>query len=126
MVPTMNKKFVEEYWEAISGNIKTPPLYKKYVSDPEHLGYIAFFEAAFPKYKLKADDLISEDDKIVVRGRFKGTHKGEFMGIPPTGKTIKFPFSVIYKITDDKISKSWMFIDRVLIMDQLNYNASHN
>lgn len=126
MVSTINKKLVQEYWEAISGKEKTPTLSKMYVSDPELLGHIAFFEAAFPEYELFADDFICEDDKVVVRARFKGTHKGDLMGIPPTGKTVEVPFSIIYQIMNEKIGKSWLFIDQMELMTQLEVKPSHN
>ena len=119
MVTIINKKFVEDYREAISGKVKTPELIKMYVSDPELLEHIAFFEAAFPKYELFADDYVCEDEKVAVRGRFRGVHKGELMGIPPTNKTIEFPFAIIYKVTDEKISKSWLFADMWAIRKQL-------
>ena len=126
MVSTINKKLVQEYWEAISGKEKAPTLSKMYVSDPELLGHIAFFEAAFPKYELMADDFICEDDKVVVRARFKGTHQGDLMGIPPTGKTVDVPFSIIYQIINEKIGKSWLFIDQMELMKQLEIKPSHN
>ena len=126
MVSTINRKLVKDYWEAISGKEKTPTLSEVYVSDPELLGHIAFFEAAFPKYELFADDFICEDDKVVVRARFKGEHKGDLMGIPPTSKTVEVPFTIIYQIADEKISKSWLFIDRMELMSQLEVNPSHN
>ena len=126
MVSTINKKLVKKYWEAMSGKAKTPALSKVYVSDPELLGHIAFFEAAFPKYELSADDFISEDDKVVVRARFKGVHKGDLMGIPPTGKSVDVPFTIIYQIADEKISKSWLFLDRMELVDQLVVKPSQN
>ena len=126
MVSTINKRLVQEYWEAISGKAKTPELSKTYVSCPELLGHIDFFEAAFPKYELFADDFICEEDKVVVRARFKGTHKGDLMGIPPTGKTVEIPFSIIYQIINEKIGKSWLFIDQMELMKQLEVKPSHN
>lgn len=126
MVSTINKKLVQEYWEAISGKEKTPELSEMYVSDPELLGHIAFFEAAFPKYELYSDDFICEEDKVVVRARFKGTHRGDLMGIPPTGKTVEVPFSIIYQIINEKIGKSWLFIDQMELMKQLEVKPSHN
>ena len=126
MVTTDNKKLVQAYWEALSGKEKTPELSKVYVSDPELLGHIAFFEAAFPKYEILADDFICENDKVVVRARFKGVNKGDLMGMPPTGKAVEVPFSIIYQITDDKISKSWLFIDQMELMKQLEVKPSQN
>lgn len=126
MVTLSNKTLVQEYWKAISGKEKTPAISKIYVSDPELLGHIAFFEAAFPKYELLANDTICEDNKVVIRGRFKGVHKGTLMGIPPTQKSIEVPFSIIYQIADGKINKSWTFLDRMELMDQLGVNPANN
>jgi predicted ester cyclase len=126
MITIDNKKFVQEYWEALSGKVKTPAITDKYVSDPELKGHIAFFEAAFPKYEMIADDYICEDDKVVVRARFRGVHKGDLMGLAPTGKAVEMPFTIIYKIANDKISKSWLFVDRMELMSQLGVNPLDN
>ena len=106
MVTIVNKKFVEDYWEAISGKAKTPELSNMYVSDPELLGHIAFFEAAFPKYELFADDYVCEDEKIAVRGRFRGVHKGELMGIAPTNKTVEFHLLLSIRLRMRKLAKA--------------------
>jgi len=45
--------------------------------------------AAFPDGKTTTDDLIAEGDKVVERFTFVGTHKGEFMGMPPSGKQLR-------------------------------------
>ena len=126
MITVSNKNLILDYWEAISGKEKTPELTDRFVTDPELKGHIAFFESAFPKYELFADDFICEDEKVVVRARFKGVHKGKGLGIPPTGKTVELPFSIIYAITDGKISKSWLFVDRMELMNQLGVNAEEN
>ena len=126
MVALHNKKFIQEYWEAISGNVKTPELNAQFVSDPELMEHIGFFEAVFPKYELLADDFVCEGDKVAVRGRFKGVHKGGGMGIPPTGKTVEVPFAIIYEVTDGKISKNWMYLDQMDLMGQLGVNPGAN
>src|SRR3972149_574102 len=46
------------------------------------------FRSAFPDFKATIDDMIAEGDKVVVRISWRGSHKGEFMGIPPTGKSV--------------------------------------
>ncbi len=45
--------------------------------------------AAFPDWKVTVDDIIAEGDKVVARATGEGTHLGEYMGIPPTGRRIK-------------------------------------
>ena len=44
--------------------------------------------SAFPDLKATIDDILAEGDKVAARMTWRGTHKGEFMGIPPTGKSV--------------------------------------
>src|SRR5512143_526360 len=46
--------------------------------------------SAFPDFRATIDDIVAEGDKVVIRQTWSGTHKGEFMGIPPTGKSVSF------------------------------------
>ena len=123
MVTVEVKKFIQEYWDAISGNPKPISLLEKYISDTEFIGHILAYEESFPLYELIAEDYICEDNKVVVRARVVGTHKGNLMGIPPTGKTIDLPFTVIYEVKDEKIVKGWLYVDRMLLMEQLGISS---
>src|SRR6516165_305556 len=51
--------------------------------------------AAFPDWKVTVDDIIAEGDKVVARATGQGTHLGEYMGIPPTGRRIKVSWIAI-------------------------------
>jgi predicted ester cyclase len=114
-----NFELIQDFWIALSGKEKTPVLLDKYITDPELKGHITFFEAVFPKYEMLADDFINENDKVVVRGRIKGTHRGNVLGMKPTGKKIEVSFITIYQIEDLKIAKSWVAIDNMELMNQL-------
>ena len=122
MITDDSKKFIQDYLEALSGKPKPLSLLQEYISDAEFMEHILVYEKTFPNYEVLADDFICEDDKVVVRARVKGTHKGDLMGIAPTGKTIDLPFSVIYQIKDEKIAKGWLFVDRMELMEQLGLN----
>lgn len=89
------------------------------MTDPDLKYHIQFFEAAFPRYELIADDMIAEGDKVAVRATFRGTHRGEFFGIDPTGKTVSIPVMLIYRIADGKIVEHWMNADQLSLMQQL-------
>ena len=67
----------------------------------------AYLLSVFPDMKMTIDDLIAEGDKVVVRSTFSGTHKGEFMGITPTGKKITTTAINIYRIADGKLIEEW-------------------
>lgn len=116
-----NKALVRRYLGAISGKDKPATVVNQFVADADEAlkQHIAFFEAAFPRYELIEDDMIAEKDQVVVRLTGHATHKGEFMGIPPTGKQVSFPGILIYRIADGKIVEHWMQVDAVSLMQQL-------
>lgn len=123
MIAIDSKKFVQEYFVAISGKKKTQALLEEYISDAELIGHIMAYEASFPEYELLADDFICEENKVVVRARVKGAHRGDLMGIAPTGKHIDLPFVIIYQIDNNKISKGWLFVNQMELMNQLGLNS---
>src|SRR6476619_4646877 len=94
-----NKAIVERYFAALSGTAKPASIVEQYVDDAVLAHHIQIFEAAFPAYDLIADDMISEGDKVVVRATMRGTHRGEFNGIPATGKTVTVSLMLIYRLS---------------------------
>ena len=75
--------------------------------------------AAFPDGKTTTNDLIAEGDKVVERFTLVGTHKGEFMGIPATGKQITVTGMSIFRIADGKIVEHWGENDAMGLLMQM-------
>jgi len=61
------------------------------------------FRSAFPDSDLQIEEEIAEDDKVVIRWSFSGTHQGSLLGIPATGKKVKWTGITIYQIVDGKV-----------------------
>jgi steroid delta-isomerase-like uncharacterized protein len=78
----------------------------------------AFF-TAFPDQHYTLEDLIAEGDKVVQRWTMRGTHQGDFMGIPPTGKQVSFTGIEIDRIKDGQFVESWVNEDHLGLMQQL-------
>lgn len=114
-----NKEFIIRYFNALSGVTKTKELVEQYTTDEELIGHIAFFDSAFPQYELFADEMTAEGNKVVVRARFKGCHKGEFNGIQPTYRNAELPFVISYEIDNNKIVHHWLIADSMALMEQL-------
>lgn len=74
---------------------------------------------AFPDIRYEVEDMIEDGDKLVARWSAKGTHKGEFMGIPPTGKLVAFSGIEIIRIENGKAVEEWEELDRAGLMAQL-------
>ena len=113
------KTFIRTYLEALSGKDKPAAVIDEYVSDEALKAHIETAEAGFPRYEMPIEDMIAEDDKVMIRTRLIGTHAGEFMGIPATGKQVDVPGVVIYRIEDGKIAQHWIFLDNMTLMQQL-------
>jgi len=75
--------------------------------------------AAFPDGKYSLDDMIAEGDKVVLRWTFRGTHQGELMGIPPTGKAVTMAGISIYHLADGMIAGFWESYDKLGLLQQL-------
>ncbi len=75
--------------------------------------------AAFPDLKSDEEDLISDGDKIVVRSTFRGTHKGEFMGVAASGREVTFTGTFIDRLTGGKIDEQWVVFDALGLMQQI-------
>ncbi len=114
-----NKEFVIRYFNAISGEIKSRELCEKYINDNSLTEHILFFDSVFPRYEIFIDELTGEGNRIIVRSRMKGKHKGELNGIPPTNKEVFFPFVIGYEIENEKIQSHWLLADQMMLMEQL-------
>ena len=74
---------------------------------------------AFPDLHASIQDIIAEGDKVVDRMTCEGTHRGMFMGVPATGKHVKWSFIDINRIVDGKVVEHWAEVDTIGMMQQL-------
>jgi predicted ester cyclase len=74
---------------------------------------------AFPDFTHNIDDLLAVGDKVVLRATDVGTHRGEYEGIPPTGKQVTVTVIAILKIVGDQIVEVWEEVDMLGFMKQL-------
>jgi len=75
--------------------------------------------AGLPDVHATIEDLIAEGDKVVERTRAGGTHKGEFFGVPATGRKITWTETHVYRLRGGRIAEHWPEIDMLGIMTQL-------
>ncbi len=80
---------------------------------------VLMLRKAFPDIKYTVEDMIEDGDKLVARWSAKGAHKGEFMGIPLTGKQVTFSGIEIIRVEDGKAVEEWEELDRAGLMQQL-------
>jgi steroid delta-isomerase-like uncharacterized protein len=74
---------------------------------------------AFPDIHAAVEDLIEEGHKVVGRMVITGTHRGEYMGIPPTGKSVTYNEIFIFRFANGRIAETWGVVDVFSQMQQL-------
>jgi steroid delta-isomerase-like uncharacterized protein len=90
---------------------------------PTKDGVVQYFRimlAAFPDLRMDVQDSFASGDKAVARLRISGTHQGEFMGIPATGKPVSVNLIDITRFGDDGLAREhWGVADQLAMMQQL-------
>ncbi len=127
-----NKKIVRRYQEALNNNnldaldevvaadISTPDILSGF--PPGLAGAKAVHKmsvAGMPDLHTTIEVLVAEGDKVAARITMTGTHTGEFFGIPPTGRRVKFTGIYIVRIANGKIVEHRGVEDGVGLMQQL-------
>lgn len=81
--------------------------------------FVRMYLSAFPDTRFTIDDQIAEGDRVVTRWTAEGTHKGDLMGIPPTGKHVTVTGIGISRIAGGRVVESWGEFDELGMMQQL-------
>jgi steroid delta-isomerase-like uncharacterized protein len=80
---------------------------------------VTVYRNAFPDVHFTIDEQIAEGDKVVTRWTANGTHKGELLGMPATGKSSTVTGIAVDRIVNGKIAESWGVFDQFGMMQQL-------
>lgn len=131
MSPEANKKLGRAFFEA-QDRLKGGPdatlcaaTYTAYIgSNPpmtraDHEAFAKAFYAAFPNLLHTVDEVLAEGDKVVVRFTIRGTHTGDFLGIPPTKKSIEVGAIGVFRVADGKVAELHAQFDQMGMMRQL-------
>lgn len=79
-----------------------------------------YLRAAFPDLRVRIDEQVADGEKVVTRKTFAGTHRGEFMGAPPTGRPVSFEVIDILTVRNGKIAEHRVVFDRMAIQEQIS------
>jgi predicted ester cyclase len=81
--------------------------------------FLAPYFAAFPDLQFTVEDEIAEGDKVTTRYTARGTHRGELMGMAPTGKHVTVTGIFISRVEEGKLAEMWLNWDALGLMQQL-------
>ncbi len=133
MSSEQNKAVISRFTEEIlnKGNLSAlddlvAPDYVNYAAG-QPMGREAFqsdmvrsMRAAFPDWQITIDDMVAEGDKVMVRSTLRGTHQGEFQGVPPTGKPVAMSIMTLYRLANGKIVEDRPLFDMLALMQQIS------
>jgi steroid delta-isomerase-like uncharacterized protein len=81
--------------------------------------FVKQIRSAFPDLETQIDDTLVEGDEIAVRSTFRGTHEGDFMGIPATHKKVEVSNYDFVRFENDQAVEHWGTIDSAALMEQI-------
>ncbi|WP_255168024.1 ester cyclase [Natrononativus amylolyticus] len=134
-----NKEIVRRYYEEAFNEGRTDlleeliaadvvnhdPLSDETITPEEARGFEGFVRhvevarEAFPDATVTIEDMIAEDDEVLVRFVFEGTHEGQFAGFDPTGNRVRSTTMVLMRLADGKIVERWEESDGLEFLEQL-------
>lgn len=82
-------------------------------------GYVRAVQTAFPDFHNEVVDLVVDGDRLAVRLRYTGTHRGEVLGVPATGRRVGYDGAAFFVVAEGRIASVWVLGDRVGLLDQL-------
>ncbi len=74
---------------------------------------------AFAPSTFTIEDIVAEDDRVAVRWRCKGTHSGEFMGMPPTHRSYEIAGIDFHRLANGRLAEHWHVVDQLSQLQQL-------
>ncbi len=95
------------------------PVFPEVITREDLRDHISMVRTAFPDLRVSVKDIIASGDRVAVRRRLSGTHVGDYLGIPGTGREVEYTGTEIYRIADGKIVESWWAFDALGLVIQL-------
>ena len=80
---------------------------------------VELYRSAFPDLRFEHGEVVAAGDRVAHRWAFTGTHRGEIMGIEPTGRAVTVQGIEINRIAGGKIAESWAISDALGMLEQL-------
>jgi len=128
-----NKDAIRSFWNEVFNNKKLELIDSLFTEDYVYHGaagqdvhgreglkqFLTMYFNAFPDIRSEIEDIFGEDDKVVSRVMCRGTHRGELMGMPATGKQVAIRVICTNLFSGQKIVEDWELPDLFGMMQQL-------
>lgn len=82
--------------------------------------YLPLYPAAFPDVHTTVEDMVAENDQVSVRFTLRGTHQGEFMGLPPSGRAVTMGGMALFRLANGQIIEEYVNEDTASLIQQIS------
>lgn len=123
------RRYYEEFWnswrfeiaeELIERDVSFRGSLGRMVAGRDGLiGYMKHVRTAFPDFFNSVEELIAENNRVVARLIYTGTHQGEIFGIPATGHRIHYAGVGVFQVSGGRIAEGWVLGDLAGLLLQL-------
>jgi len=123
------RRFVDEFQTGHDQSVADELLAAEFVDhspfgplSPDRNGVLALFGmlfAAFPDFRAEIHQQFADGDTVITRKTFHGTHQGEFMGIPRSGREVAFDVIDVVRVREGMMVEHWNVVDAMALMTQL-------
>jgi steroid delta-isomerase-like uncharacterized protein len=80
---------------------------------------VALLRSSFSPCVYTVEDMVAEGDRVVVRWRSRGTHSGDFVGLPPTGRSYEMAGIDVHRLEHGRLAEHWHVVDQLALLQQL-------
>lgn len=80
---------------------------------------VELFKRAFPDLQADIEEIFAAGDRVAVRLTMRGTHEGDYLGIPATGRPISYVSHEFYRVDGDRIAEEWICSDTASLLLQI-------
>lgn len=126
------RQFIDEAWNArrAAAGLVSPD-YRTHMLQPDTLDNtgevgpayvekdVAGWTSAFPDLLWHVDEVVAQGSSVAVRGRLRGTHRGPFLGVEPTGSAVEVNAMYVAHVAGGRITAGWLLLDRLGLLQQL-------
>jgi steroid delta-isomerase-like uncharacterized protein len=85
----------------------------------EFKAVVARVRRSFPDIQYRIDDVMWSGDKVALRWEARGTHRGEYLGMQGTGRTVTYTGITLYEVRDGRIARAWVAADLLSLLRRL-------
>jgi len=119
LVDAYNKRTLDEFDALLTDDVVLVRDEEKAHGREEFKAVLNRLQRAFPDIQYRIDDTIVAGDRIVLRWQARGTHRGEYLGIPATGRPVSYTGITVYELQGERIARVWVAADLLSLLRRL-------